>query len=358
LTPDPPGGEIRVSCRREHAMQRFRSYSRYYKIVTRLQSLYAATIHAYTELHEHGLGRLKNEGKTSVIQLRGGKKGSSAKLRILTYHALTVYPELLRSILLVRVVSAYEVFLVDTVREISKRTLAPFKNNKKILEINHAHLISMVEKKSIGDHIINKVLRQLTNGSITDTRTYFLEHFAIDLAPPGVNFSVIDEIYDRRHLYVHNAGYVDAQYAKKYPASGFAVERLIPVDERYFAHTLEILNTSALFIKGEAEKKYPGSPNWTRNAGQVVINGTEGRLFHIEFIPNDATLIQALSDPAFVIDKGKTLADILVWQADNGERCRVVVSGSDNLVNGYIQMLYRRKDAGELVELICTKVID
>ena len=337
-------------------MQRFRSYVRFNKILTRLQSLYAATIHAYMELTEQGLKRLADEGKNSVIQLRGGKSGSVAKLKILTYHARDVYPQLLRSILLVRAVSAYEVFLVDTVREISKRTLNPFKNNKKILEISHAHLISMIENKSLGDHIIGKSLRQLTNGSIDDTRKYFMEHFQIALAPPGVSFSIIEEIYDRRHLYVHNAGYADQQYLGKYPSSGFTVETLIPVDERYFLMVIEILNNSAIFIKGEAERKYPGSPNWARSVGQVEIG--KGRLFHVEFISKDAASIKTLSDPFFAIGSGKTLADILVWRAEIGERCRMVVSGKKLLVNSYIEILYHRKDSGELRELICTKIVD
>jgi hypothetical protein len=51
-------------------------------------------------------------------------------LKVLTFHAKDVYPQLFRSTLLIRLVAAYEAFLVDTIGEISRRSDEPFASDK------------------------------------------------------------------------------------------------------------------------------------------------------------------------------------------------------------------------------------
>jgi hypothetical protein len=82
----------------------------------------------------------------------------------------------------------------------------------------------------------------------------------------------IDEIHDRRHLYVHRAGYVDDQYEHKYPHCGVASNERIIVDEMYLLKAINLLQDSALHVKNAIMARYAiAAPQWQYTSGDQRI---------------------------------------------------------------------------------------
>jgi hypothetical protein len=80
----------------------------------RIRLLYEVTTHSYTLLYETGKQQLKSsQNPKEGIELRLQGKTITRPLKTLAYHARDVYPQLLRSTLLIRLVAVYEAFLIE-----------------------------------------------------------------------------------------------------------------------------------------------------------------------------------------------------------------------------------------------------
>jgi hypothetical protein len=65
-----------------------------------------------------------------------------------------------------------------------------------------------------------RATRQLTNGGFQDKRRFFQSALKVDIISSNQTFEELDEIHDRRNLYVHREGLADDQYEHKYLTSG------------------------------------------------------------------------------------------------------------------------------------------
>ena len=90
---------------------------------------------------------------------------------------------------------------------------------------------------------MNKTLRSLTSGSFTEI-VKFYSKIGIDVAPPTISLKDLEEIHDRRHLYVHRRGSADEQYCRKYPSSGASLGKLLPVSEAYLLASIRGIEDS------------------------------------------------------------------------------------------------------------------
>lgn len=129
--------------------------------------LYEATMHSYSLMYEDGRERLKKENEPR-IKFKRGDNEVPRLLRIVTYHARDVYPELLRSTMLIRLVAAYEAYLVDCVDEVSRRSKKPFFTDGRV-DFSHEQLLTIDSTEGIYRHLVKKTLRKLTSG---DSRRY------------------------------------------------------------------------------------------------------------------------------------------------------------------------------------------
>src|SRR5215475_8941398 len=100
------------------------AYRRFSKTIHRINLLYEVSISNFHALYDSGRKRLKQEGvETATLEVKLQDKTTRKRpLSILTFHARDVYPELLRSTLLIRLVAAYEAFLTDALRELGNQT--------------------------------------------------------------------------------------------------------------------------------------------------------------------------------------------------------------------------------------------
>jgi len=167
------------------------------------------------------------------------------------------YPNKIRELILISAITSLEVFMSRLVEEISKRTLSPFMIQAPI-ELQKAQALSYSSIDALREDIINREIRQLTNGGFNDFTKYFFTKFSIDYKnlKSGL-YKKIEEAHERRHLFIHRNGICDARYAHRYPAYGYEPEQRIYITHDYIINSLNSLKDFAALIKNAAVSKFP-----------------------------------------------------------------------------------------------------
>ncbi|SRR5208282_3226394 len=237
--------------------RRFSSYADYQKTIDRIKTIYEATMHSYDVMYNSGREQLKDStNREAKVRFEFGGKSVERPLKVVTHHARDVYPQLLRSTLLVRVVAGYEAFLVDMVAEVSRRSDTPFASEGRI-DMSYAELLQIDQTSGVRAYIVNKGLRGLTSGGIEEIRRFYQKRLSFDIVAKTPDYEKIAEIHQRRHLYVHRGGRADGQYIRKFKPAGLGENQVIPVPEDYFLASIALLRSSGLHIKAEMEQRYP-----------------------------------------------------------------------------------------------------
>jgi len=136
-------------------------------------------------------------------------------------------PRILRETVFVRLLSAFEVFITDLVREIylSRPDLL---RRKEHIEISYSYIVSLRSISELISRLVNRDCRALTSGGFREYEKYFQSKFQIRFSElPG--YTQLQEINDRRHLLVHRLGLTDEQYRHAYNYN----KKKAPIDESY-----------------------------------------------------------------------------------------------------------------------------
>jgi hypothetical protein len=316
------------------------------KTLQRIRLLYEATMHSYGVLHETGREAMRNASRrTEKVEFRLGAQVVKRPLKVITYHARDVYPQLLRSTLLIRMVAAYEAFLIDCIEEISARSREPFLSDGR-LEFSQEQLLAIDAQEGIFGHIVKRTLRRLTSGGLKEIRKFYQKNLGTDLVPDSSSFSNVEEIHDRRHLFVHRSGYADAEYVARYPSTGAVETKLLPVSEAYLVDVFRTLELSGLHIKRALELRYPAPPTRRYVAGDVALPSEPEHLLYISFLTKNEQARVGFVDLSLDLGDGKTLKNIIAWASDDGMIFRMLIGGDSRSIAALHDVLRDRSRAG------------
>lgn len=308
--------------------------------------LYEATMHSYSLMYEDGRERLKKE-KEPRIKFKRGDKEVPRLLRVVTYHARDVYPELLRSTMLIRLVAAYEAYLVDCVEEVSRRSKKPFFTDGRV-DFSHEQLLTIDGTEGIYRHLVKKTLRKLTSGGLKEIRKFYQKQLGTDLVAEPRLIEPIEEIHDRRHLFVHRAGYADGEYINKHPTIGVAEDSLLKVTDKYFLDALAALGASALYIKKAIEALFPAPNIRSYLSGDVSLPSTPDNLNFISFNLLKPEGGAGIVDLTLALDDESSLKSITVWLSNDGGEVRMLVGGGDRELKKLREELRSRTKIGTI----------
>src|ERR1700745_220590 len=150
------------------------AYRCFSKTIHRITVLYEVTVDSYRLLYDSGRKRLRKEGiETATHEVRlQDKKTRKRPLSQLTFHARDVYPQMLRSTLLTRLVAAYDALLTDALREVGSRSLDFLKSDQR-LEFSQDHLLTLVEERGVEQFVMNKIIRSLSSGGFKEIVKFY-----------------------------------------------------------------------------------------------------------------------------------------------------------------------------------------
>jgi hypothetical protein len=229
----------------------------------RLRRLHDVTMYAYQQSSDYIKERLQNKeifGDTVISMSFAGEERILARSPHEIIPKLSdTYPEVMRESLFVRAVSQFEIFLADTIREIAKRSMEPFKRQDKMLEYPQAKILSYKNIEEIQNEIVTGECRQLTSQGFNYARKYYEKRFGICFTDCPIAITEIEELHERRHLFVHRGGYIDAQYQKRFAQQMQVDERLV-ITDKYFQKALDNFMGLGEFIADCVDKTWPIIP--------------------------------------------------------------------------------------------------
>lgn len=317
---------------------KFEAFKEFRRDLTRLRVLYEATTQAYDTLHREGKSVLREPGHPASVEFKVGAKTIKRPWKSVTFHARDVYPKTLRSVILVQAISIYEVFIVAIVTEMAARSKDWLKDDRR-LDLSHAELLTITWNQGIEQYILDKLLNGLTRGSLTDKLKFFRTKFAIGLIDTDDAFKELEEVHDRRNLYVHRMGYPDAFYIRKYPSVGAREDQKVRVDDDYLEQVFVTLERSARYIVSELEVSHPQpiTPNYTIGSDPLTVSAKQLHLVTVRCLSSAA--LEIVRDKERVLVGGSVLADHIVWLAVVGLRVTFVVAGSGEEIQPFFKQI-------------------
>ncbi len=125
-------------------------------------------------------------------------------------------PFLSRELLYIRIVSALEVFLVQSVRDVFKQTTKPFESNIKKMELNHSQILSFTTIRELRNLLLHKETRPLSSAGYEDVVKYYKQQLEVDISSLGPGLNKMKYYHEIRHILVHRLGKVDKHFKHQY----------------------------------------------------------------------------------------------------------------------------------------------
>lgn len=330
----------------------FDAHKKFRREITRTAALFEASIHSFDALLKEGQEKLRKLGpKSGSATLKVGTATAKIPWSRLTYHARDLYPRELRFVLITRLVTIYEVFIVEMVQEMAARDKNWLRDDGRV-EMSHAQMLTELWDGSIESNIVEKHLRALTNGSFSDKRRFFTKKFNVDLIPPGYSLADLEKVHDVRNLFVHRGGSPDSIYSRKYGLTKRQARHRISVSNSDIYDATTLFEAAAWHVSSELQKKY--STKIQRKFAFGTVSLAAGHAAHlIEFSCKTANTLKVFQDMSFVVTGTTDWADYVVWQ---GIELRSVSA----LVTGALTSLFKALDdlvmTDEIYQLKTTKI--
>ncbi len=330
------------------ALESFRAF---HKSLQRIRLLYEVTIHSYQLVYESGRERLrKKEARDEKVEIKLQDGTVKRHVKIFAFQARDVYPQLLRSTLLIRLVAAYEAFLIDTIEEVAQRSDEPFISDRR-LDLPQAQVLALDRDRAIKQYIVEKTTRQLTSGGLEEIRRFYSASLKTDVLAPGQSLSELEEIHERRHLYVHRGGYADRQYCHRFQQSGYVPGQLLPVDEPYLLKAIDVLYNSALHVRNSAQSRYPNPPSWRYESGDQPLAAEPPLLVLASARAANPAAIKRLTDLDTVLGDGTHVRKIVIWVGTDERHVKWLVGGSRRSLKAFFRYLHSAQEADDLSQL-------
>lgn len=238
----------------------------------------------------------------------------------------------LSEIVLIRLVSALEVFLIDLIRDVFLNTKEPFKKQDILLQFTQAELLSIDSPSLIFNKVISKELRRLSSGGLEEIIKYYKRHFGIELGNFSPGKSKMEEYHERRHLLVHRLGKTDEQYRKKYNYN----HPTITISEKYlyecfndFKDFAKLVNTQIKYKVNQIVYSSDSKPKIIEAKSNVSISLLKSNLDFLKpsfefWVGDEFTMFSAI-----LVEKSETDKNIL----------ELTLSGTERQIEGYKKIL-------------------
>lgn len=320
------------------------TFNRFLLETKRLQSMAAVTQFSYSFVRDEvtrqkRLGQLK-AGDQVELSNAGGVLISTNYYSLI--NALNSrYPRYARETVLVRLISTFEVFLVDVVRDLFMHRPDLFHDQKKRVEITYGELFSAENITAIRSKAIYKELRQLHSGGLREIAKYYRSKIGIDFDSLGLNMKHIWEAVDRRHLLVHALGRADAAYRKTY---GYSKKLPLSVSADYLFSTINSIQQVAENLKPKVASLLDQATVQESKSEK----GTYAKLIMSD-LPQD---VLKLLRPEFAFVHNDSisgerivhLSDILLEKTDTDGTIELRLQGEANVVTSYLKLLKKQRN--------------
>lgn len=213
------------------------AFANFNQELKRLREFYLATIYAYNQT-DYFL-TLKRKHSEDLMNLDIKIEQQPNFYRKKKSNLTSTNEKNLSEIVFIRVISALEVYMKDSILEIFRKNKLPFKNLKKDLKFDYNELLSFKSTADIINKLIKTELKEVKNGGISELVRYYNNTFDININITSPEFKKLLKYHDQRHILVHRLGKTDDIYRKKYESNDLSLS----IDEDYLMNCINEFNT-------------------------------------------------------------------------------------------------------------------
>lgn len=253
-------------------------------------------------------------------------------------------PPYIRQVLFIRLISALEVFLVQSVRDVllaDPELLA----KQEQLPLTFSDLARTGSLSELLGKVVNEECRRLQGQGFAGVRKYYRTRLNIDFAAGPLPPSELEEWHDRRNLLVHRLGRPDAIYMHKYGIP----RTTATIGEEYFTSCI----TRTLHFSQFVDRAITGIVAQARSSAIPPSADCSSLSVKVRGRAPD------LLSPGFtfaVDDEVASLGDILASTTISGDETDLVIVGRRDSVRQYLQLLKRRAKTGE-IEIVAKRTL-
>lgn len=190
------------------------AFANFNKELKRLREFYQATIYAYNQTDYFLMLKKKHSKDLMNLDVKIEKQPNFYRKK--KSNTTSANEKNLSEIIFIRVISALEVYMKDSIIEIFRKNKLPFKKLKKDLKFNYNELLSFKSTADIINKLIKSELKEVKNGGITELVKYYNNTFDLNINITSPEFKKLLKYHDQRHIFVHRLGKTDDIYRKKY----------------------------------------------------------------------------------------------------------------------------------------------
>ena len=325
-------------------MPPLRSFRTLKKEVRNLKEFYGITLSTYNLTKEVTNKLPSCQGDFEKhLRTNGVLSKRRARHRINKESGQSATESMLRELVLVRAISALEIFLGDTIRDVFVVTKVPFMDPGVEISFTHEDLIANNSPTKIFNRIINKELRKISGGSFNDVIKYYKKRFNIDIGSISPGYQVMNEYHDMRNILVHRLGKTDAIFRHKYRTE----EQRININSRVINSLLDDIENFANKVEiqiSDLVQRYVTTGS-IHNARLVV---------DIQFYQQEVPNFLLPNYQYWAHDEYVVMSDILLGTSPSVDgKTRYYFTGSDNALKQLRSNLKRAHKR----EIICLSLI-
>lgn len=311
----------------------------FHKRIIRLQQLYDFVMHSFTQVTDD----IRADAQAGLITAKDfipSKHGFVKQYRMdsILHHVQHTFPKELRSLLLIGLVSEFEVFLVAHAQKVASRAKLYGRKNA-ILEWQRHRLAAFDTIESIRDHLLEIDTRALTSGGFDKIQEYYESVLDVKIAEAGIPLTELREIHTRRHLHVHRRGLVDAQYIHDFDQSA-KLNAYLEIPDAYLKTAFSALRKVAKYLVLQCDAKFPPRPSRLISGGINLIPKKVAVQVRAKFA--DETQLKnyfALDRAIEGSKKTTTMGKLLIGGRADGLSARWIVAGGSKELQAYFEDL-------------------
>jgi hypothetical protein len=168
------------------------------------------------------------------------------------------YPELLRVLGLSHLVTIFEGYLVDVVREVFLTHPDALKSGR---QLKAETVLQLGGQKQIVSHLAEMEVEELLYKGFPEVVDYFDKKFSINLNALTVPAEQVVEILATRNIHVHNRGMVSRRYLQCLKKSTLKIGTYKSITKEYLRDSINLISKIVEFIDTKVQIKYFANPN-------------------------------------------------------------------------------------------------
>jgi hypothetical protein len=171
----------------------------------------------------------------------------------LEIRVMSNYPQIIKVMSFIYVVALFDSYILDMIKfSLLKRSEVILSLSKK--ELKYEEIFKFNNMQDLQSYVVDKEIINLGYGSTRDKFEFMEKNLKINFDEYVTHIEKLNEIYETRHLWVHNKGIVNQKYIKAISDPKFKPDETRTVTDEYLDDSIETILIISEYLKNSFSK--------------------------------------------------------------------------------------------------------